>query len=176
MPISKINPKKKFDAAVWLISIVNTGDKLTGHALLVIEGIQYSHTTHQKLFVGQYDIVAKMDKTDPSMLNKKGYIASIRIFEQGRYGRQYEHFPSKTYSIDPIDAKLIIRSIKEDHVLCQQAAKGEIEYPKFQLVGDKHLFSKIGMGDNCASWCMKKLKAGGITIDALMSKPKKLVK
>jgi len=177
MPVSKINPTLIFEQTSWFVSVLNTGDKLGGHSMLVIEGVEkLPDSIYSSLFIGQYDIKAEIYKDDEAVINSKGYISEVRCFETNKYTRDYSQYPSKTYPIDPESARKMIDSIEEDQKVCLRAAKGEGEYRKYQLVGDKHPFSEIGMGVNCASWCIEKLEIGGININPIMTKPDKLTR
>lgn len=175
MAKSKIDITKQFNEEVWVVSVLNTGDKLGGHAMIVVEGMQKNSGFHSQLFVGQYDILAVPTENQDAVINKKGCITDVRCFEADQCQRSYEEYASKSYFIDPNEAKKMIISIKKDKEICDKAKRGEGEYPLYQYVGTIHPLSDTGMGHNCASWCVEKLKEGGINLDVSFAKPKSLV-
>lgn len=183
MPKSRVNEKKTYNENTWVVSVLTTNGKLPGHSILVVEGIKIIPTnTFATLFMGQYDIAAEEDEQQSNKLNYLGHITEVKVREPQdpqevsrfeNYAKKYKNYRSRSWNIHPQDAENMIRSIKEDAAICKQAANGDGEYPRYQLFGSNHPLSDLNMGDNCTSWCMAKLKVGGIDLDVL-SKPIKL--
>jgi len=107
---SRVNPKEEFNEKKWLISVVNTGSRFSGHSVLVVEGFKPESDNNQfftqepKLFIGRYDIIAMIDSEQESSINTKGYIKEVRITEENSYRevltRDYTKFSSKSYLVD----------------------------------------------------------------------------
>lgn len=174
MPIeSKIKKGCYFDKDSWLVSVLNTGDKLSGHSVLVVEGIRMNPiTSRNELFVKQYDIQAELYQEQTDFINRKGKIVEVRCFEG--YSRELSIYPSRSYNVNPIKAKEMIKSIEQDIAICEKAKKRQAEFPNYQLVGEGHFLSDIGMGDNCASWSIKKLAIAGYGDGTGKPKPSKV--
>lgn len=170
---SKVKSNYEFDEETWVVSVVNTGDKLPGHAIIVVEGIKLLDERGAKsAFITQYDIQAALfpNEMQDSVLNKKGYIKEIRIFETSR---DYKLYQSKSHYALPEKVKDMIASIEADKIICERASKNEpnYEFPSYQLYGEGFFGSK-GKGDNCAGWCDKKLALAGIGNGTGKPKPK----
>lgn len=178
MPRSTVNNKYEFNSTIWVISVLNKGSKLGGHATIVVEGLQNNPMGfHNELFVGQYDINAVPFEDQKSRLNVKGAITKICCFESNTYTNKqpYSSYPSKSYLVGYQDAKAMIASIKEDKRICEQASRNEQEYPLYQYLGKKHFLADEEEGDNCASWCVSKLAVAGVGDRSAKSKPKVVV-
>jgi hypothetical protein len=175
MRSSRVKENYEFNTEIWVVSVLNTGSKLGGHAMIVVEGIQRnSHSLYDQLFIGQYDIRATLDEFQDSSLNSKGKITEIKCHEGFEYKREYKMYTSKCHYVTPLKAKEMIASIKEDQAVCERASHGKGDYPSFQYLGTNHLLSETNMGDNCASWCLKKLAIAGIGDGSGKSKPEKV--
>ena len=169
---SQVNPAFNYDAEEWIVSILNTGEKRGGHAVIVVEGLKTADTSSVSMqfsaylekFVGQYDIFAAPDDTLTSSFNLKGHICNVECKEDKSVTRAggYQQFSSKSYKVDAKNALKMIASIKVDHEACEQAKRGEREYPKYQYLGTDHpliqLVGSVEDGHSCASWCARKLE------------------
>jgi len=177
MPRSAVNTKKDYEFTTdrWLVTVLNTGSPFAGHAMIVVEGMESKipNFFEQQLFVGQYDINAllEVDESSTVNINRKGKITTVRCFETNQYTREYKQYTSRSEYVTSVQAKAMIASIKEDRDVCESAQRGECEFPNFQLVGSNHFLSELDMGDNCASWCLKKLAVAGIGDGSGLSKP-----
>jgi hypothetical protein len=169
------NPEFKFTEDKWVISIINTADKVQsairgGHAKIVIEGIERGKT-----IAYQYDIRATKFGDNLSIINKKGQIIDIRYDKELEPWKDYRKYSSRSWLVDSAKANIMRKAIEDEHILVNKAKRGEAEYPPYQLLGENHPLSEIGMGDNCASWCIKKLLLAGIDERDVLHKPKKIV-
>jgi hypothetical protein len=201
MPVSYVNPEYVFTKDDWYIHILNT-EGTRGHSVIVIEGmkpatpafLENKGRVRLEEFVGQYEMSHKVldEKRKNLGINRRGYFDRINVFEPGMTSiptsiayllyerRDYGQYPSRTIPISYVQAQLIIASIKADQSQCDDArASGRVEdFPLYQALGNGHwlieLFGDNNDGHNCASWCIEKLKAGGINLDTLFPKPKVL--
>ncbi len=54
---SKLDTSCSFGEEHWVVSVVNFGPRVAGHAMIIVEGVvQNDKTNELELFVGQYDI------------------------------------------------------------------------------------------------------------------------
>ena len=156
--LSQIEPSWEIREKSWVVSLLNSGSKIGGHAVIVVEGIQ-----NNRVWVGQYDITASAvietttDIVQDSLGNTPGYIDQIRIFEGDKYGRDYSNFSSKSWTADPEKVAHMITKIKE-----MQARLPDEKIP-FQKAGSKRwpYFGGNG-GDNCVTWAEKQLAIAGV--------------
>lgn len=197
---SRLKQGKEFDGATWVVSVINSGEKLGGHAVLVVEGllphqettVSSSSAVHaappRVLFVGQYDINAVPDDADQatgslvSVKNRTGRITKVNMRENDHYahpkGDEFYQRQSTSFLVLKENVDLMIESIRADHEKVEAAKRGEEEYPKFQQFGSKGgllqaLFSEGAGGMNCAEWCIEKLAAGGVE-HAVKPKPERV--
>lgn len=192
---SRVKPLYTFDEDQWVISVINGGRATSGHAFLLVEGLQQatqSAETRSTLFVGQYDITATMDGNlpDPGFfsstlekVNPMGTVSQVRAFEGSAYRypddeQYYQQFSSRCWHASPENVLAMIESIKKDKAAVDQANRGEGEPIRFQLIGSKGgplqaLFSEENGGLNCAEWCMQKLTVADIQLD-VKPKPEKV--
>jgi len=167
------------------LSVLNTGNKFSGHSVLVVEGIE-----GDKLFVGQYDITAtiappaagdaKQDGQATGVINQasiennfnvKGHINKIRCYESENYSIDYSKFSSKSYRYVPASAaKRMISSIKSDAKRIDE----NLEKQRYQFLGKNFPWVNSDNGHNCASWVQEKLEIAGIDHGNTKSKPKKV--
>ncbi len=171
----------EFSEDVWIVSILNTGDKLLGHSVIVVEGVIRTGPglMNKQLFVGQYDIQAELDEEQKNLVNKTGRIVEVRCFPSNfppsasdpmGYTRDYSGFSSHSEIADRGLVERMIKSIREDSEKCKRG-----EHIPYQLVGLKHPIGSKDGGHNCTSWSIEKLAIAGVTINSL-SKPSKAVK
>jgi hypothetical protein len=81
---SAISSGYRYNEQMWVVSILNTGARLGGHSVLVVEGIRGND-----VFLGSYDILARAlpDQNGAGLfssfenINRKGYISQVRVFE-----------------------------------------------------------------------------------------------
>ncbi len=170
--VSEVNESFHYNAEEWLVSVLNTGDKLGGHSIVVVEGLKKADISsvslqfepHLEKFVGQYEISAVSEDAPSSSLNPKGYICNVKCTETKEVTRPggYKQFPSRSYKVDAEDASKMITSIKEDEQICLRARRGEGAYPPYQKLGTDHpfvrLIGNVNDGHSCASWCARKLE------------------
>ena len=185
MPNSRITPNYQYDENQWVISVLNTAGKDSGHSAIVVEGLERAGgSPHSLPFIGQYEITAAAEEGSGS-INVVGIITRIKCFENEQNTRDYERerYPARSYYATPAAAKAMIAAIKKDQLLTEQAMKnstrrvsGEalisgddgqpIEALRYQKLGMDHplvrLLGNPANGDNCAGWCLKKLAIAGI--------------
>ena len=160
----------------WIVSLLNTGGKLSGHAVIVVERVESAIPS-----VSQYDLKSKMivdetygDTVQRTTGNAQGYIAEIRVIPN--ITRDYKNYPGKCWYAEPADVKKMIDSIEK--------AKKEIEeghdrgvLPKYQSGGSERWWWLGGnRGDNCVTWAEKQLivaniKNEGHILDSLKASP-----
>ena len=180
---SRVNPALTFNEDCWLISVVKTDGMSAllggGHAMLVVEGIKKrENSTFYDEHIGQYDVWGVVwDNEDKSLINKKGKLTQVRMFENKEWKPtvNYTTCPSVSYTVDPDEAKAMINSIREDKRKTEEADAGRGEYIPYQIVGNNHFLTDALKGHNCSSWCVEKLLVAGIDRTSATSKPKKLV-
>ncbi len=186
---SRVNPKWDFDKQKWMVSLVNTGTVLGGHAIIVVEGVK----ENGNLFVRQFDILAReytitnADAFQKSLGNVQGYISKIRIFKTYNNSIEYSQYSSENWYASPQEVKDMRRSIKvkqrtiaqvttEDGVLLE----GREPPYKYQMAGSKRLWIFGGnQGDNCVTWALKEIVQanilkngdGGKKIDLIKAPP-----
>jgi hypothetical protein len=156
---SRIKPEWNITEGSWVVSLLNTGSKIGGHAVIVVEGYQDNH-----LWVGQYDIKAiataekVADVVQNSIGNTQGYIYKIDIFEKEIYGRDYSSFASQSWTASPDDVRAMIQEIHQQKELLEEGKRvGNLVFP-FQTAGCKRLSILGGNGaDNCVTWAEKYL-------------------
>ena len=115
---SKVNSSYKIYENLWVVSVINTGSKLSGHSQLVVEGI-----VQNEPFVKIFDIRATPTEARSSFfnrLNAKGVITKIVIHEQYKEGRDYERYTSKSYYAEPEHVNKTIEAIKAEKDRCDQ--------------------------------------------------------
>jgi hypothetical protein len=143
-----------------VVSLLNTGSKLTGHALIVVEMVK-----NNIIFVGQYEVKGKyvVDETMGDFVqrttgNAQGYIAKIEVFENGEYTRDYSGYSHKSWYATPDNVQLMIQSIKTAKQTLEQAMeRGEFPY-KYQTAGSNRWWLLGGNGgESCVTWAEKQL-------------------
>lgn len=175
---SKVNAEFEFDQNNWVISVFNsvqgTTNKLFGHAVILVEGLEPNKNSslYPKLFIGQYDIQAEVERTEESfesISNRKGIISEIRIYQGDKYlnnkkynDKFYKECQSRSFVVSKYNVLNMIESIEQDKETTDLAEKGEGEHLKYQQYGSKGgilqaLFSEKDQGVNCAEWCIEKL-------------------
>lgn len=188
---STVNKAYEVSTTLWAISVLNTGSLLTGHSVIVVEGLKEDDSFFPKRFIGHYDIKAKPFEGQSSLGNTKGFISKVTIEENEKVtfeGKEdYYRFHSKTYYRSPLEAKAMIESIKKDKQLVapykekrdtekanapknitnlalEEYLQSKIGEPplKYQLVGKNSLLADDGAGDNCAGWVLEKLAIANI--------------
>ncbi len=166
MPNSQINSDFTFTKEVFVVSLVNIGDPILGHATLVVEGVRTKDVgsfSEDELFIGQYDIVVEYEDSVLQNINpnRSGIIKEIRIFESNSYGKDYTQYRSESYLVDVDNVDRMLESIMEDHEIVEQSKQGICEPLLYQRLGKDHpwinLFSLNENGDNCMGWCLEKL-------------------
>lgn len=195
MKTSKINSQFQFGEEIWCVSVINTGVKLGGHSVLVVEGLKRGVKNFPELFVGQYDIRARTFSPPKSVLeNAKGLLTEVRCFEENEYKRNYSEYKGKSYLVTPNNVNQMIASIKADKEkvdkFMQELNKIEVEdahnqdekltalfskeenYLKYQQLGKHSVFTDPQEGDNCAGWCNEKLAVAGVGDGKEKPKPK----
>jgi hypothetical protein len=159
---SRMDPSKDFNANKWVVSLVNGGDKLMGHAVIVVEGELFAG----ERFVGYYDIKAAQteaegvtDALHNSIGNKQGVITQIRMFQGSQYTRNYSQTKASSWYTTRQLATTMIEDIgrKKAH-LKSEVAQGRYPYT-YQAAGS---WSFLGWlwgngGDNCVTWAEKEL-------------------
>lgn len=165
MPKSIIDSEYEYDEKTWVVSVVNSGGNLGGHAMIIVEGLDSSPSFHAKPFIGQYDMKATPVEMESS-LNTKGRITDIRCFEGEKAGREYKDkagkkYPSRSCYLSPLNCKAMIQDIKAEQKVCESAREGKNDYPLYQYLGANSFFTDTGMGHNCQSWCSAKLAIAG---------------
>jgi hypothetical protein len=169
MPQSRINETYEYNENIWIISVVNTtGSIVAGHTAIVVEGLEKMDGIYEKPFIGQYDIAANAE--EESCINVKGYITKIKCFENEENKRDYakEKYPALSYYVEPIKAKEMIRSVKEDALKTKQAMTigSYVDLLRYQKLGKNHLLTQLLgdplNGDNCTGWCLEKLAIAGV--------------
>lgn len=169
-----------FDETTWVITVLNTGTRLAGHSVIVIEGQNKNPITNKiENFIGQYDIKFTPYTLQESSFNIKGYISAVDIFENSHSTRDYSRYTAKSYPVDAMKAKEMIRSIKADQVKTEQLIRmiesGSVQeesidsyfiqnqgFFEYQLMGKSSYLADDGAGDNCAGWVLAKLAVAGI--------------
>lgn len=155
---SQIQPSWDILEQSWVVSLLNTGSKIGGHAVIVVEGIK-----NNRIWVGQYDIKAiaviekATDLVQSSIGNIPGYINRIDIFERDSYGRDYSQYSAKSWMASPEKIEIMITKIKE--------AKERLnnEDAPFQAAGNKRSLILGGNGGhNCVTWAEEQLTHAGI--------------
>lgn len=166
-PVSQISGGE-LSQNMWVVSLMNTGSALTGHAVIVAEGIQ----ENGDLFWGQYEVYGKIivdqrvaDVVQRTTGNAQGYIAQINVREStGPYTRDCTSFSRKSWTVDPENVQRMIESIKNAQTLTEQANANNEEPPfKYQTAGSGR-FSWLGGngGNNCTTWAEEQLAQAGI--------------
>ena len=157
----------------------------SGQAAIVVEGFKIVDDKPQK-FIGEYYIKAmQWGKPKLSGINKIGYITKIRCFENDQNILHYcsKKFLHRSHNVLVTNAKKMIEAIKKDAVQTEKAwenkerpqrlpplnvdANGKaITFLPYQFIGMNHplvkLFGRSADGDNCAGWCLQKMKIAGI--------------
>jgi hypothetical protein len=184
---SLIHPKYEFNEKMWVVSLINkainqeedvikflkqeTSKLLGGHAKIVIEGFK-----DEQLYIAECHAMECKDENqqdqkgyfDGTMLqflsNTQCYIQPLFKDYQGKYpdGResQYKYADHKSWLLPKEEAEKVIAKTK------QKITKFENGHPKkFQYGGAYRLgiFGGNG-GDNCTTFAMKLLKAGGVEL------------
>ena len=185
MPNSAVDPKFQYSDTVWVVSNINTGSKLAGHSVIVVEGIKKTQEDNNnnnifaETFVGQYDIKCKEYVVQSKSINLQGYIHRVDIHEAKTATREYKQYSHRSYCVTPEKAQEMISAIKEDRQkvdrLKQMIEEGKIlegnidaqfikknGFLEYQLAGKSPFLADEGAGDNCASWTANKLKIAGI--------------
>jgi len=201
MPKSRITPSKEYGKDLWVVSVLNTvqgaAGLIDGHSAIVVEGVEPDGTP----FIGQYDIAAAQDPTrETKEINTKGYISKIKCYENRENKRNYEKekFPAESVYVEPAKAKAMITAIKVDaeratpgyeNATSIRASGGSPRLDRqgqpyeailYQRLGKEHwLVKSLGnpaAGDNCAGWCVEKLKIAEVDVSTPFPKPKVLPK
>jgi hypothetical protein len=157
----------EFSEKSWVVSLLNTGSKVTGHAMIVVEGIE-----NDTLFVGQYEVYSKIivDETISDVMqrtigNSQGYISKIRVIENfGEFTRDYGQYSHKCWYAMPEDVRKMILSIKNAQQLIEQAIENHEDLPfKYQTAGSNRLSILGGNGgDSCVTWAESQLVIANI--------------
>lgn len=180
MPKSVINVNYSFDKDVFVVSVLNIGSKLTGHSVLIVEGIAIENEYgffKDSLFIGQYDILCRPYVMQGSSMNTKGFITDIRMFESHDVKRDYSQYTAKSYYITSQNCKVMLASIQADKAKVERLKNmievGEISEDNVDSAFiNKHGFLEYHLiGNNCADWCVDKLRIAGVNITALYGKP-----
>jgi hypothetical protein len=183
--MSQVNGGWEFNQQKGIVSVINSGNYLNAHAMLVVEYLDQDG----KLFVGQYDITAKKihvtfgDWVQRIMGNSQGVIGKVRCnYDKSEvytpaevasqpglayvspYGRDYSSCHSDNWYATPLQIKNLIASIKEKAKEIEDAkAEGKESPYKFQLAGSRRWAWLGGNGgDNCLTWCQARLTEVGI--------------
>ena len=157
----------------WLVTLMNTVTGLAGilggHNAILVEGIQ-----EDKLFVRQCDIGARAENKSSGTMgvpirDVHGVISKIRIFETYYDNRNdYNGLLKRSWPVARTQAEAMLQSIAQDKDKTDAAERGEGSYLPYRFSGRYKitLFSsdEKGGGDNCASWCIEKLKIAHINI------------
>lgn len=178
-----------FNKEKWVVSIINTRRLNTaeqiagGHAVMLIEGYNSSGDE----FIRLYDIRAKpwKNQNDDSILegnNKKGYISEIRHFDT--LPPNINDYQANSFYITPEQASQIIKLVKADkkqvnaynsYLALSKDEKDKQHNPPepllYQLFGKDSPFTNENNGDNCAGWCLNKLKTVGVDVNGVKPKP-----
>ena len=130
MPNSILKENYVFDDSKWVVSLLNTGAKLGGHTLILVEG-----TISGNKFIGQYDIKATLNPEEKESSipffakNAKGFIHLVEVHEGDSYVRKYQQnskiiavdmskrfeiSSSRSWYVLPAKVQEMIDSIKED--------------------------------------------------------------
>jgi len=167
-----------FNENRWVVSVLNSGSKKSGHSIIVIEGLKPKpgNELFNKLYIGQFELLAVVDDS----INPKGYVSEIRCFETNEYNSnhdRYKKMQSRSWIVLATDALTIIQSIKQD---IQKLENNErIEYQFFPLTSGSIIKKTDQYGNtadavNCAKWCQEKLEAGGIIDYSPLKLPEKV--
>jgi len=181
MPKSKVSEDFTFNEEVWVVSILNTGAKMSGHSVILVEGIKDGAA-----FVRQCDITAELLPEETKSIirepfrNVKGKINQVRIFESYHPTLEYDKKSSRSVYADPESVLLMLNAIEQDRDTTIKAQRGEGLYLQYEYSGRYSMFSS-GAADNCPTWCYEKLKIAGINItpvgfDYIKAMPEKHVK
>lgn len=175
----------------WLITLMNTvtglAGLLGGHNAILVEGMQ-----NGALFVRQCDIQAMPFKgemngsTGAPIQDVRGVISDIRIFETYYEDKsKYGTFSKRSWPVTQTEAKAMLKSIDDDKNTTEVAKRDEGPYLFYRFSGRYKIRLFVSEdkcdGDNCATWCIEKLKVANIQIplaplDGLRAAPSKHVK
>jgi len=179
---SKVNPEYDFDNQRYVVHLINTGDALGGHLVILVEGLKNDGS----LFVRQFDIRARertettQDTLQSTLGNTQGYISAILTHKQYRPGFNYSqksHSPQPWYAT-PEAVKRMRTSIKDkqrqlNDALDENGKLKEGKEPpfKWQMAGSRRWWGLGGNGgDNCVTWSQREL------IEANIMKPEEAAK
>lgn len=164
---SKINPKFHMDQNNSVVSLLNTGSAWTGHAVIIVEGM----TKEGSLFVGQYELRAKMLKSSGTQTmmdvlqgstgNNQGYIGELRVIETDRYThpKDLSEFSSKSWFVRPEYVQKMIDAIKKEYDELEEAKAERRELPPYQSAGSYRTRALGGNGgENCLTWAENRLR------------------
>jgi hypothetical protein len=159
--VSCVNKGFAFDANTWAVSLLNSGSNLVGHAIILVEGIK-----DQALFVGQYDMKAKVVLEETGsiqnlMKNYQGVINQIDIHEASTYGRDYSSMPGRTWHGTAEKVDQMIKNIHQMRNILESSIKQGVYPYKYQGAGSESVLPGNG-GDNCVTWAEKKLAIAGL--------------
>lgn len=184
MPQSKVNPTFEFNESKWVVSLINTGDKLGGHAKIIVEGITtesikktenhtfFSKDNNSNLFVAEYHIMEALEANEqfqenpkyshiPQFLKNTQCKYVIRWTERDYYkedkGKQYSQSHSQSWYTPPEAVWAMIKDIKEESQRCDNREQDA----EFQYAGKWCLYSYNG-GHNCTTWAEEKLAIAGV--------------
>lgn len=152
-----------FSETCWVVSLLNTGSALTGHAMIVVEGIE-----NNRLFIGQYEVRSKIiidqtigDVMQRTMGNAQGYIAEIRVIENfDEYTRDYKDYSHKSWYATPEKVRIMIDTVKDASQAIKNAIENGEDLPfKYQAAGSSRFWLLGGNGgESCVTWAEKQLK------------------
>lgn len=165
--VSRVSSGWEFSEQAWVVSLLNTGSVLTGHAVIVVEGIE-----NNTVFVGQYEVSSKIivdqtvgDVMQRTMGNAQGYIAEIRVIENvGKYTRNYEGYTHKSWYATPENVRIMIDSVKGASEAIKYAIESGEDLPyKYQTAGSSRFWLLGGNGgESCVTWAENQLKLAQI--------------
>ncbi len=164
MNYSLVNPAMNYDDNQWLISLLNTGSKTAGHAMIIVEGREKGEN-----FVGQYEVTGYVLKNPATSAerfqnaigNDIGYICAIRALE-GKictYPKPFSKLSSMTWTALKSDVKNMITNIHDMKKQTEDAIKNQQPLPYvYQKAGSKRSALLGGnQGDNCVTWAKKQI-------------------
>lgn len=175
MPTSVIDTKFQYSEKLWVVSIINTGEKVFGHAAIVIEGIKKDPVKggpFLKAFKNHYDIRAETELSEKGKgiierINEKGYISKVKCDEDDDNTRNYKkkNYPAQSWISPAKNVKEMISAIHRDRLRTEKAKENQVkilegdealhldqdgspyQFIRYQRLGENHPFIKL-FGDS----------------------------
>lgn len=132
---SIIDEAMSYNEEIWVVSVINTGEKLFGHAAITVEGIKIgpAYPDSLKIFINHYDIRAQEYEQNnfrifDKISNKKGYIHEITCDEEDKNKRHYKQkkYPGHSWMVSAIEAQKMIDAIHEDQKHTKKAVENQL--------------------------------------------------